>query len=89
MPGYVECALQHFQHTVISQPEHTPHAWQKPTYGAKTQYAPPEDTSAPLDATDTKRVQEVLGTFLFYAWTVDSTMLVSLGTLASQQSKGA
>ena len=88
MPGYVERALQRFQHAAPSQPEHSPHAWQKPIYGAKTQYAPPDDISTPLDAADTKRVQEILGTFLYYARAVDSSMLVALGTLATQQSKG-
>jgi hypothetical protein len=70
------------------QEEHSPHAWQKPNYGAKTQHAPPEDTTALLDAADIQHVQEALGTFLFYARAVDSVMLVALNTLASQQSKG-
>ena len=89
MPGYVEQALQRFQHAALSRPEYSPHAWQKPTYGTKTQYAPPEDTSASLNAVDTKHVHEVFGTLvLFYARAIDSTMRVALSTLASQQSKG-
>jgi hypothetical protein len=88
MPGCVIRALKRFQHEAPTRPEDSPHAWKKPIYGAKTQHAPPEDASAPLDAADAKRAQEVLGTFLFYAQAVDSTMLVALGTLASQQSKG-
>ncbi len=38
-----------------------------------------------LDAADCKHVQEVIGVLLYYAHTVDHTMLVALGTLASQQ----
>jgi hypothetical protein len=60
----------------------------KPQYGAITQYAPLDDTSPVLDATGTKRVQEVLGTLLFYARAIDSTMLAAIGMLASQQAKG-
>ncbi len=88
MPRHVLRALQRFLHARPKRPEHSPHAWQKPTHGAKTQHAPPSDESEPLDAADTKFVQEVLGTFLFYARAVDSTMLVAIGTLATQQSKG-
>jgi hypothetical protein len=88
MPGYVECALQRFQHSPLSHPEHSPHAWQKPTYGTKTQYVPAPDISVPLDAADIKCVQEILGTFLYYARAVDYTMLAAIGTLATQQSQG-
>jgi hypothetical protein len=88
IPGYIERALQRFNHPAPSRPQHAPHAWQKPTYGASMQYAPPPDTSLALDAKDTKHVQEVLGTLLYYARAVDSTMLVAIGTLATQQSHG-
>ena len=53
----------------------------------KKQYAPTPDTSPCLNAADTKRVQEILGTLLYYARAVDSTMLTAIGTLASQQAK--
>jgi hypothetical protein len=88
MPGYIERALQRFKHSPPPRPQHSPHEWQRPDYGAKTQYAPAPDSSPALDCADTKRVQEVLGTLLFYARAVDSTMLAAIGTLASQQASG-
>ena len=88
IPGYIERALQRFQHPTPPCPEHAPHAWQKPIYGATTQYAPDPDNAPALDAADTKHLQEVLGTLLFYARAVDSTMLPAIGTLASQQAHG-
>jgi hypothetical protein len=88
IPGYVERALLRFKHSPPLRPQHSPHAWQKPIYGAATQYAPTPDTNPALDASDTKRVQEVLGTLLFYARAVDSTMLPAISTLASQQAHG-
>jgi hypothetical protein len=88
IPGYIERALQRFQHPTPTRPEHAPHAWQKPIYGATTQYAPDPDNAPALDAADTKHLQEVLGTLLFYARAVDSTMLPAIGTLASQQAHG-
>jgi hypothetical protein len=88
IPGYIERALMRFEHPPPTRPQHSPHVWTKPTYGAAIQYAPSHDNSAALDAKDTKRVQEVLGTLLFYARAVDSTMLTAIGTLASQQAHG-
>ena len=77
--------LRRFQHFKPTVPQNAPHTWMKPTYGAKQQLTAPPDESPALDLADTKRVQEVLGTFLFYARAVDSTMLTAIGTLATQQ----
>jgi hypothetical protein len=46
------------------------------------------DTSEPLNPTEIKRLQEVIGTLLYYARAVDNTMLVALSTLAAAQTKG-
>jgi hypothetical protein len=46
---------------------------------------PPPDESIKLDAAGITRVQEITGVFLFYGRAVDSTLLVTLGTFASQQ----
>ena len=67
MPGYVERALQRFQHPMPTRPQDSPHAWQAPVYGAKTQYVSEPDDSPFLDAANQKRVQEVIGVFLYYA----------------------
>ncbi len=88
MPGYIEWALLHFSHLPPTQPEHSPHAWQKPNYGAKVQYADQPTTAPILNATDTKQVQEVMGMLLYYACAVDSTLITALGTITTQQAKG-
>jgi hypothetical protein len=50
----------------------------------KAQYIAP-----PLDAAELTRVQEILGTLLYYDCAIDFTMiLVTIGTLASQQANG-
>jgi len=85
MPSCIDRALLHFHHNHPSCPEHAPHPWQHPTYGAKTQYAPEPDTTAPLNTAECQPVQEVISVLLYYACAVDPTMLVALGTLASQQ----
>ena len=88
MPGYVEKALARFQHTTSSRPQHSPNAWTEPVYGAAVQLTAPEDTSAPLNADGIKRLQEVVGTFLYYTRAIDATMIVALGCLAAAQTKG-
>jgi hypothetical protein len=88
MPGYIERALHRFQHPTPTKPEHSPHPWQKPNFGAKTQFALVPDVTAALDVADKRRVLEVLGTLLFYARAIDSTLLTAIGELATEQSEG-
>jgi hypothetical protein len=38
MPICIEEALQKYQHPAPTHPEHAPHQWNLPVYGAKTQY---------------------------------------------------
>ena len=47
----------------------------------------PVDNSPLLDATGKKKVQSVTGSMLYYARTVDSTMLPAINEISSQQSK--
>ena len=70
------------------KPQHSPHAWTAPTYGAATQWAIDADDSPPLQSTDLKTLQQILGTLLYYARAIDNTMLVAISTLASVQAKG-
>jgi hypothetical protein len=51
------------------------------------QYVPELDDKALLPAADIKRVQQVVGTLLYYARAVDSTMLVALNAISAAQSK--
>jgi hypothetical protein len=88
MPGYVAKALARFEHSPEGRPQHAPSAWSKPLYSSAPQLAKEEDTSAKLDSAEITRLQAIIGTLLFYARAIDSTMLVALGSLASAQSGG-
>ena len=88
MPGYVEKALQRFEHPTPSKHEAAPHEHTPIQYGAKVQYAPDEDNSKSLDKSGLKRIQEVVGTLLYYARAIDNTMLPALGSIASEQAHG-
>ena len=85
MPGYVAEALHRFQHPHPTRPQHQPHKHVVPTYGQKTQYET-VDESAKLDKAGKTYIQQVTGTFLYYARAVDPTMLVALSAIASAQS---
>ena len=85
MLDYVPEALVRFQHKPPQKPQHQPYPHTKPTYGATKQYTQATDTSPPLNNANKKYIQEVIGTFLYYARCVDSTMLTALGTMATQR----
>mmetsp|Transcript_26440 Transcript_26440/g.37543 ORF Transcript_26440/g.37543 Transcript_26440/m.37543 type:complete len:133 (-) Transcript_26440:204-602(-) len=76
----------HFQHPIPSCCQDLPHKHDIPKYGARVQYTKEPDTTAAIDVQDAKKVQEILGTLLYYAQAINSTMLPTIGTLATQQS---
>jgi hypothetical protein len=59
--------------------------WNQSVYSAKAQYAEDANTSSPLDQPQITRIQQVIGTLLYYSIAVDPTMLVALGTIAATQ----
>ena len=44
IPGYVQAALQRFQHLSPTKPQQVPHSWATPSYGFKVDYALPPST---------------------------------------------
>jgi hypothetical protein len=85
MPGYIARALQRFMHPTPPRPKHAPHDWTAPTYGGARQQFATTNTSPAVDSKDTKRIQEVLGTLLYYARAVGCTMIPAIGSIATQQ----
>eukprot|EP00957_Ditylum_brightwellii_P173101 13178465-Ditylum_brightwellii.AAC.1 len=85
MPGYIKAALHKFQHPTPTLPEYAPYKWNKQLYGKHPQLTAPIDLSPPLNKAKIKRIQEILGTLLYYVRVVDSTLLMGLIALASQQ----
>ncbi len=85
MLEYVPKALERFQHKGPSTPQHQPYPHIKPTYGATCQYAEASNTSELLSKENKTYTQEVIGTFLYYARCVDSSMLPVLRTITTQQ----
>ena len=82
MPGYCPEALQQFRHD-CGKIQDQPHQHSIPTYGATVQYAKLPDTSPISNNDDKTFIQQVTGTFLYYARIVNSTMLVALGAITA------
>jgi hypothetical protein len=64
------------------------HELHEPQHGVKIQMTDPTDTTAPLSDEKSKLLQKITGKFLYYAWAMDPTMLVTLSALVSMQTKG-
>jgi hypothetical protein len=87
MPGYIKATLHKYQHVAPAHPEHAPHTWKPPIYGAKTQYVEDKTTSPALSDKDVNKLQQLIGTLLYYARAVDPTLIMPINVLSSEQSK--
>ena len=86
MPGYVSNALLCFDHTHKKQTKFRTHRIHSiPAYKAKTQYAEQLEDSPKFDKANTKYIQQVAGTLLYYGRAVDTTILLVLSSIASEQ----
>jgi hypothetical protein len=81
MPGYIEAALHKYQHAPSALPEHAPHMWNPPIYGAKTHYVEDKTTSPALSYKDVNKFQ------LYYARAVNPFLITPINVIASKQSK--
>jgi hypothetical protein len=87
MPGYIKTTLHKYQHHAPARPEHAPHTWKPPIYGAKTQFLTEETISPALSDKDVNNLQQLTGTLLYYARAVDTPLIMPINVLASEQSK--
>ena len=85
MPGYINKILKRFNISPSARAS-TPAVYTPPSYGNPTQ-KPSHDTTAPLDPDNIKTLQEQVGSLLYYARSVDPTILPAVTTISSLQSK--
>jgi hypothetical protein len=86
MPGYIKAALHKYQHPDPTRPEHAPHKWNPPVYGAKTQYVEDDNNSPALSAKNVTKLQQLTGTLLYYARAVDPALIMPSYISHSRQS---
>jgi hypothetical protein len=87
MPGYLQKALIRFKHEKPDKIKNSPHPHVIPQYRAKKQYTKDKDVSPPLSKEETKYIQAVAGTLLYYTRAVNTTILTALSLIATEQAK--
>jgi hypothetical protein len=84
MPCFIGKALQRFKNHLSNRPQRPqplPHARTHPKYGHHPQLTALHDESPPT------KIEEITDTLIFYCHIINPTMLVSLGTISSTQTK--
>eukprot|EP00957_Ditylum_brightwellii_P131626 10038395-Ditylum_brightwellii.AAC.1 len=77
IPGYILVVLTRFKHKWPSRDEYAPHEYEIPRYTRGPQMAQIVEDLPQIPPEWKTRIQQVLGTLLFYARPVDPTMLLA------------
>ncbi len=88
MPGYIKKLLHKYKHKMAKKPQHCQYTPAPKQYGADAQAPLPNDISPKLSADKIKEIQRIIGSILYYARAVNSTILMALSSIASEQMKG-
>jgi hypothetical protein len=85
IPAYVAKQLLPYEHPHPTKPQHCPHNPNPIQYGQDNQATDPIDISPKLNKANKKCIQQIIGSFLYYARAVNPTILMALSAIASQQ----
>ena len=86
MPGYIDKVWTRFYGANVD-PKYVeaPHAWTTPQYGlSQTQLTSTIDSSPLLSAPEKTRLQEIIGSLLYFARCIESTILATLGSIGTK-----
>ena len=84
MKNYIKILLVKLNRPMKRKSQLPPHKCREVKYGSKTQLAPEEDTSKPLNDTWISRVQKIVGALLWIGQAVNNNLLVALSGKGSQ-----
>ncbi len=87
MPGYIKKKMQKYNHVFSTRLQRCPYSPEQKQFGSKSQAPLPTNEPPKLDAKDIKRIQQIVGSILYYARAVDMTVLAALSTIAIDQTK--
>ena len=85
MPGYIKKKLKEYEHIMPKKLQRCPYSPEPKRFGTEAQAPLPPDSSPKLDAKGIKRVQQIVGSILYYARAVDMTVLMALSSIAVEQ----
>ncbi len=87
MPGYIKKKLQEYNHVLPGHMQACPYSPVPKKFGADTHKPLVVDSSPLLGEKGLKRVQKIVGSILYYARTVDMTVLMALSAIPVEQTK--
>jgi hypothetical protein len=87
MPGYIKKKIQEYGHIVPNRMQKCPYLPDPKTLGSIAQAPLPPDDTPKLDKKGIKCVQQIVGSILYYARSVDMTVLMALSSIAAKQTK--
>ncbi len=87
MPGYVKKKIQEYDHAFPTRIQRFPYSPEPKKFGSKAQAPLPTNESPKLDEKGIKRIQQIVGSILYYSRAVDMTVLAALSTIAIKQTK--
>jgi hypothetical protein len=87
MPGYIKKKLQEYKHLLPGRIQNCPYSPEPEQFGSDAQAPLVPDETALLYARGIKRIQQIVGSILYYARTVDMTILMALSSIAVEQMK--
>ena len=85
MPNYVAKQLVKYRHKAPKRRQNCPYELEPRVYGKKAQEVPKKTTIPKVSAEEKKYIQQVVGSFLYYARAVDMTILHALNSIAAEQ----
>ena len=90
MPGYIDKVWTLFYSANVAPKfVKAPHVWTAPQYGSiQPQLTTPIDSSPLLSAPNKTRLQEIVGSLLYFARCIDSTILATLGSIGTNIADG-
>ena len=87
MPNYVHKNLVKYKHEPPRKPQHCPYEPAPKKYRRESNEVTEEPESPSVDGEKKKYVQQVLGSFQYYARAVDPTIQQALSAIAEEESK--
>ena len=87
MPGYIKKKLQEYDHTIPKRLQRCLYSPEPKKFGSEVQAPLPTDESPKLDDKGIKRIQQIVGSILYYARAVDMTVLAALSIITIEQTK--
>jgi hypothetical protein len=87
MPGYIKKKLQEYKHLLPGKIQNCPYSPEPKTFGLDAQSPLMPDATPLLDAGGIKQIQQIVGSILNYAHTIDMIVLIALSSIAVEQTK--